>query len=219
MPRFKNLVGQRFGRLTVISKQESVKKQVTWLCKCDCGNQKIVKAGQLRTNRTKSCGCYRKEVAKKVASILNFKDLTGKRFSRLQVLNRHGSTKHGQASWECLCDCGVIKIINSQALISKFTTSCGCYHKEIMIEVGKSGRMYYDIASAPKQIVRSVKLFLQTPKWANKDKIKEIYKNRPKGFDVDHIIPLQGKFVSGLHVENNLQYLTVKENRSKYNKF
>jgi 5-methylcytosine-specific restriction endonuclease McrA len=51
------------------------------------------------------------------------------------------------------------------------------------------------------------------------DKIREIYLNCPKGHHVDHIIPLQGKLVSGLHVENNLQYLTSTENHIKNNKF
>ena len=65
---------------------------------------------------------------------------------------------------------------------------------------------------------RAVKL-KATPKFANLEKIKEIYKNCPKGYVVDHIIPLQGKTVCGLHVEWNLQYLTKSENSSKCNRF
>lgn len=57
-----------------------------------------------------------------------------------------------------------------------------------------------------------------TPKWANKQLIKEIYLNCPDDYEVDHIIPLQGKNICGLHVDYNLQYLTKKENRSKGNK-
>lgn len=57
------------------------------------------------------------------------------------------------------------------------------------------------------------------PKWANLESIKTFYANCPDGCQVDHIIPLQGKKVCGLHVENNLQYLTKSENCSKGNRY
>lgn len=57
------------------------------------------------------------------------------------------------------------------------------------------------------------------PNWANIEIINEIYKKCPEGCHVDHIIPLVGKLVCGLHVENNLQYLTASENIQKSNKF
>lgn len=59
----------------------------------------------------------------------------------------------------------------------------------------------------------------RTPSWADLKAIELFYVNCPEGYEVDHIIPLQGKNVSGLHVVENLQYLTVKENRSKSNRF
>ena len=64
---------------------------------------------------------------------------------------------------------------------------------------------------------RSCKL-QQTPKWADLKAIEQFYLNCPKGFHVDHIIPLQGKDVRGLHVLENLQYLPAKDNISKGNK-
>lgn len=52
----------------------------------------------------------------------------------------------------------------------------------------------------------------QTPPDADMDKIKEIYLNCPEGYDVDHITPISK---GGLHHQDNLQYLTIHENRSK----
>lgn len=76
-------------------------------------------------------------------------------------------------------------------------------------------REYQKIYQAQR---RALKL-QRTPKWSEKDKILEFYLNCPEGYHVDHIIPLQGKLVSELHVLSNLQYLTAEQNIKKSNSF
>jgi hypothetical protein len=66
----------------------------------------------------------------------------------------------------------------------------------------------------------------RTPSWANEQLISAYYKEAKRleeltgiQFHVDHIIPLQGEMVSGLHVETNLQLLPAHENIGKSNSF
>jgi len=59
----------------------------------------------------------------------------------------------------------------------------------------------------------------RTPPWVDLKAIRDFYENCPAGHEVDHIIPLRGKTVSGLHVLDNLQYLPKVENRLKGNRF
>ncbi len=63
----------------------------------------------------------------------------------------------------------------------------------------------------------------RVPKWLSDQDladIRNIYKKaRAAGLHVDHIIPLQGKLVSGLHVPSNLQLLTCSENAAKRNRY
>ena len=56
------------------------------------------------------------------------------------------------------------------------------------------------------------------PQWADMGKINEFIAGCPPGFDIDHILPLAGKNVCGLHVLENLQFLPKSDNCSKYNK-
>lgn len=60
-----DIVGCRFGCLTVIKRVQNAKGyKKQYLCQCDCGNFKIIRKSDLVTQKTKSCGCLRKKIAK-----------------------------------------------------------------------------------------------------------------------------------------------------------
>jgi hypothetical protein len=62
MPKFKNLTGERFGRITVLEfsfRNENLK--AIWLCKCDCGSILEIIGGSLVSKRQVSCGCFKNE--------------------------------------------------------------------------------------------------------------------------------------------------------------
>ena len=66
--RFIDLTGQRFGRLTAVGKAGSDKHgQSIWACQCDCGRKTDVNIASLREGHTKSCGCYRDDLAREKA--------------------------------------------------------------------------------------------------------------------------------------------------------
>ena len=73
---------------------------------------------------------------------------------------------------------------------------------------------------------RRSRLLSSTPSWADKAEIKNIYaeaiiltKKTGVKHEVDHVVPLKGAFVCGLHVASNLRPIPHYENRRKSNKF
>jgi len=56
------LVGQRFGRLIVLSLVRATADRRTWaICSCDCGQKRNVRVANLKSKSTRSCGCYQRE--------------------------------------------------------------------------------------------------------------------------------------------------------------
>jgi len=107
--------------------------------------------------------------------------------------------------------------------------SCDVSTWWICIEVDIGHAEYVDnkvkVVREPKK--RHVIQTLATPVWRDREKIKEIYLERDRlnaihgkgAYHIDHIIPIQGDTVTGLHVEFNLQILTATENISKSNSY
>ena len=127
MGKFIDLTGRKFGRLTVeylTDERRGVNKEHVWHCKCECGNECNVVGVQLRSGGTKSCGCLKKESDN---SSKNAKDMLGKKYGHLTVIERAGSTIWGEALWKCQCDCGINQpIVSGRNLRIGHTTSCGC---------------------------------------------------------------------------------------------
>lgn len=77
MAKALNLIGQKFGRLTVIDRLENTKSGKTrWLCICDCGNETAVQGNNLKNKHVKSCGCLNKELTRQRSQKYNTYDLT-----------------------------------------------------------------------------------------------------------------------------------------------
>lgn len=148
------------------------------------------------------------------------RDIIGNRYGRLTVLLDCGQNKSKQFKYIVRCDCGESKVLVGNSMVTGMVRSCGCLRKETIAQKNyKHGKAYtpeYRYAYARKA---GLKRKLRVPKWADHQKIDEIYKNKPEGYEVDHIIPLNGKYVSGLHVHNNLQYMPAKQNRLKSNRY
>lgn len=124
-----DLIGKVFGRLKVLKQLDNKNNKRMWLCRCECGNDKIVQTSALLAGTTRSCGCLKHERdiewGRKKGAIVR-QDLTGMKFNKLTVLELHSVDNKYRVRWVCKCDCGNIAIVTTQGLKSGHTKSCGC---------------------------------------------------------------------------------------------
>ncbi|WZY01358.1 hypothetical protein NSQ26_04790 [Bacillus sp. FSL W7-1360] len=131
-----DLIGKKFGRLTVIKKapDRPNKRRHYWTCHCECGGKRTTDTQSLKSGKTRSCGCLLKDAGER-----RVHDLTGMQFGRLTAIkrserrNKQGRRRH----WECQCECKNIVEIERTALILGATRSCGCLPKDLYQEHGK----------------------------------------------------------------------------------
>jgi hypothetical protein len=126
-----NLIGQTFYNLTVLKREENIdeKTGVYWLCKCFCGNEKIIKGNFIKRGSPKSCGCLNNGARIRGGKTRSKdKEMIGVRFGKLLVIERaFSSPNYHVYHYKCLCDCGNYSIVSGTNLRSGASKSCGCY--------------------------------------------------------------------------------------------
>lgn len=120
---FKDLTGQRFGRLIVLNFVEINKNHKSvWHCICDCGKECDVVGASLLNGSTQSCGCIHREMLQHRLS----KDYSDKTFGYLTALEKTYD-KNNHIIWKCQCKCGNIVYLPANEFSGeKGTRSCGC---------------------------------------------------------------------------------------------
>lgn len=145
MAKSLELIGRKFGKLTVIERIQNNKRgNSMWLCQCDCGKTKKALGYDLTHGRTVSCGCNPQG---KISHRRN--DLTGKKFNSLYVLGLYENRK-GVLIWKCKCDCGNTVCVSGSNLKYGHTKTCGCNN-------GKHSNNFIDLTG--KRFGRLVVLF------------------------------------------------------------
>jgi hypothetical protein len=113
----RNLTGMKFGRLTVIEYSHKEGSYRFWKCQCDCGNVRIVKADNLASGNSQSCGKHK------------IKDIIGNKYGRLTVVS-YAYSKARKVYYNCKCECGKEKVVRSDSLKDGTVKSCGCLNYE-----------------------------------------------------------------------------------------
>lgn len=129
-PHRKNLVGHRNGKL-VVTDMIYGDGETKCVCKCDCGNTiKMLYSVFVRVGKyPKNCGCE-KDSIKMDYSRKSRRDLTGKRFGRLTVVEMIYEFRKKTLA-KCVCDCGKDVTVPAVYLTSGDTMSCGCLQSEM----------------------------------------------------------------------------------------
>jgi len=120
--------------------------------------------------------------------------------------NNKGVRRHGKGPKKCL-KCGEPTKTSQQKFCSQ--SCCALFYRPTPTKEKRRADVRF--ASAKYRAKKKQ----QTPADADMEVIKQIYLDCPKGYEVDHIIPISK---GGLHHQDNLQYLTISENRRKGNR-
>jgi 5-methylcytosine-specific restriction endonuclease McrA len=237
MPRPTRIfAGMQHGHLTVVREIEQRNNGRKFFeCRCDCGKTVAIRSSHFYPER---------QHCSQQCTFLSTKrlvDLTGKRFGRWTVQSLAALTG-GWSKWNCRCDCGTERVLSGPPLTAGQSLSCGC----LLGDLKRQGRTLEQLKEAQRERSRianrnnparvkaakiryEYRLTRATPEWLTDEqwtemnavyfKARRLTRRTGIKHQVDHIVPLKGKNVSGLHVPWNLQILTQQENVTKSNRY
>lgn len=157
MPEKIDLTGQPFGRYTVIRECGRKNGHVAWLCRCDCGREKVVSGNHLRKGAVLSCGCLRDEklVARSTTHGLttDHKRLFGSITKHIEIVRSpcahgHKNYKHLRIPAKYLGASGAARF--TQEVVKRYPKEAEEYERDKSLELDKD--ISGDLVFAPCNI-------------------------------------------------------------------
>lgn len=116
-----DVIGQKFGRLTVLEYVGINNQEAMYRYSCECGNVVVKSLHSVSSGNTSSCGCLLNELRD-----ITKHDIIGQRFGQLVVVSYVGINKYGGTDFECVCDCGHTTVVSRCSLLRGAIKTCGC---------------------------------------------------------------------------------------------
>lgn len=208
--KYRDLTGQTFGRLSVLSLSSFIYSNGgrKWECRCSCGNLVVIRGDSLTSGHTSSCGCLNREISSAKAYI----SLVGQVFTKLTVIKRIPS-KTKSVRYLCSCSCGNNSFeVLGTSLKKGVTRSCGCLSKEnkqrMVIERNRNYRLSkgqdpdIPLSSIMEQHRSNIKKSTLKFDTMKRDNFCCILCNSKTKLQVHHIVPLNENFDLNLDMTN-----------------